>query len=299
MSNTIFNPGAGRAADFYTVAGVGSTGVEVTGIKIRGGAAMNIKNTSLLDGVALGRALGNPVSAGTTVVRGLGNGVGAAMLGTVINAKVHSASGSYVAISGIAGADNTAIQALATGSWVYVTSSGQSVAPGSSLNLLFSTQKISTVTTGNVAYSGTISTTLPYNVVYSGQSVTLYPVSTTYDFNKFVAGRYIGQKITTMIAGVANTSLKYGSNAGMLTRSIHKVEAVRTTRVTSALRAGYYNKFTGKWSTVPVKSDDSALTNSTITSDNAAAPTRGIPGELTYKGGAINPISTDYKAKTD
>jgi len=33
--------------------------------------------------------------------------------------------------------------------------------------------------------------------------------------------------------------------------------------------------------------------------DNAANPTRSAPGQLTYKGGALNPVTTnDYKAKT-
>jgi hypothetical protein len=43
--------------------------------------------------------------------------------------------------------------------------------------------------------------------------------------------------------------------------------------------------------------DPAAGDGTSASADGAAAPTRGVPGELTYRFGAPNPTQDDYKAK--
>jgi len=292
MANTIYNPAAG--ACFYTIAGVGTASGAFTSSKVQSGAVLGVKDTSLVDGIALGGTDKSKVNIGT--VRGLNNGVGGAFLGSVISGTVYGASGtpSMLAFSGIDTYNNASISALTAGSYLYVSPGDNAVCPGSSVNMLYSTQSIAAMhpTTGYFV------TNLPYNVVYSGISVCLYPLTTTRTWNTQKAGKYIGQMITDQIAGVANTSLK-GGNAGQLTRSINKVESVRTTKVLTALRAGSYNYNTGKWTAVPTLSSDGAITNSTITSDKCGSPSMSAPGSITY---SVNlngkPTSTTYSART-
>ena len=102
----------------------------------------------------------------------------------------------------------------------------------------------------------------------------------------------IAKRVTESLSGVTNTVLLSGADQPQLIRSIHKLEVVRTRRLTTAIRAGYWNIYSGTWSTNPTVAVDSLAT------DDAANPTRSSPGELTYMTGAIVPVNDDYKAKT-
>lgn len=111
-------------------------------------------------------------------------------------------------------------------------------------------------------------------------------------------------KLTTTLAGsVSNTFLRSGASDLGSRRSIHRQEKVRTTRTTTAIRAGYWNIYTGTWSTTPTTAVDNFWdiandTTSSTSTDQAATPTRSVPGELTYKLGQPSPVSVDYPAKT-
>jgi len=102
--------------------------------------------------------------------------------------------------------------------------------------------------------------------------------------------------VSTSVAETGLVSNQFG-NLGVK-RSIHYLENIRTVRTATAIRAGYWNIYTGVWSTTPTAATD-ALGN-----DHAARPTYAIPGELTYRtsgqpdgaGGGIT--SADYPAKT-
>lgn len=104
----------------------------------------------------------------------------------------------------------------------------------------------------------------------------------------------VAKRITEELAGgVSNTFLQSGASKPELVRSIHKLEKVRTRKLTTAIRAGYWNIYSGEWSTsVDVVED-------TFSTDDAASPTRSAPGELTYKTGAPVPVQDDYKPKTN
>jgi hypothetical protein len=113
----------------------------------------------------------------------------------------------------------------------------------------------------------------------------------------------IAKKVTTSLAGVANDVLRSGASTPRLVRSIHRQEKVRTTRYTTAVRAGYWNIYSGQWSTTPTTAvdafwDNANDTTSATSTDQAASPSRSIPGELVYKTGKLEPVQDDYKSKT-
>lgn len=129
----------------------------------------------------------------------------------------------------------------------------------------------------------------------------------------------VAKKVTTTLSGVPNDFLRSGASAPGTIRSIHKLEVVRTRRLTQAIRLNKFNEYTGKFdpgypqgSSTP---DDfyNISTNSlqATSTDNAAEPTRDNPGELTYIGQSVSDGSTtvsntilvpkndDYKPRTN
>lgn len=103
----------------------------------------------------------------------------------------------------------------------------------------------------------------------------------------------VSKRVTTALSGVSNTYLRSGAAVPGLVRGIHKLETVRTRRLTTAIRAGAWNIYTGAFSPAPTVAVDSFAT------DEAATPTRAVPGELVYKTGAPVPVQDEYKAKTN
>ena len=104
--------------------------------------------------------------------------------------------------------------------------------------------------------------------------------------------------VGTKVPGVLQNAANYPA----LTRSIHYMQTclagtcaqgVRTYQLASALRANYYNRFTGAFTT-PV-----AISTDAMGPDHAAVPTRDVPGTLTYMP-LFNgvPKTTNYVAKT-
>jgi hypothetical protein len=117
-----------------------------------------------------------------------------------------------------------------------------------------------------------------------------------------------GGNVATTIGGVANTVLvSAGSDvAGAFTATRDNVNEINSTRrlgtgatfdllaVPSTQITPGFTKGAGAGNAQNfVQADD----GSTASADNAAAPTRGVPGELTYRFGAPNPTTDEYKAK--
>ncbi len=106
--------------------------------------------------------------------------------------------------------------------------------------------------------------------------------------------RPIAKKVTITLGGVANTVLRSGAARPELVKSINKLETLRTRRFTTAIRENKYNRYTGQFDAgYPVVAVDSLAT------DNAANPSRTLPGQLVFKTGAKVPVSSDYKPKTN
>ena len=117
-----------------------------------------------------------------------------------------------------------------------------------------------------------------------------------------------GGNVATTIGGVANTVLvSAGSDvAGAFTATRDGINQINSTRRLGtgstfdmfAVPSGHINAGFQVGSNAGdaqnfVQADD----GSTASADNAAAPTRGVPGELTYRFGAPNPTTDEYKAK--
>ena len=112
----------------------------------------------------------------------------------------------------------------------------------------------------------------------------------------------IAMRFTTTIAGTGNTFLIAGADTPGLRRSIHKQEIVRSRRLTTAIRAGYWNIYSGQFSTAPTVAVDntysiSGASTQSTTADNAATPSLAIPGEFTIKLGQQLPVNSGYKPK--
>lgn len=120
---------------------------------------------------------------------------------------------------------------------------------------------------------------------------------------KFDNARGVVQRVTSTLAGgVSRDFLTHSADDAGNARSIHRQEVVTTTRTATAIRAGYWDIYSGSWSTSPTTATDAFWdiandTTSSTSTDDAASPTRSVPGELTYKLGQPVPVSTDYSAK--
>jgi hypothetical protein len=131
------------------------------------------------------------------------------------------------------------------------------------------------------------------------------------NYATMTAGAYIIRRVTTTVAGIANTVLRSGGTNPKYRRSIHKVETgFRHSGVATAIRAGYWDVYSGTFTTAPTETNNSvgdvAGNNSAPfnTKDHAANPTYAIPGELVYREGGKPTEGNggvkqdDYQAKT-
>lgn len=110
------------------------------------------------------------------------------------------------------------------------------------------------------------------------------------------------QRVTKTLSGVSKDFLQYGAGDVSNDRSIHKREHVRTTDLATKIRAGAWNPTTGKFSPVLAATNDqfwsiSGDTLQAASSDEAAAPTRAVPGELSFHDGSPTIKNADYSPK--
>ena len=112
-------------------------------------------------------------------------------------------------------------------------------------------------------------------------------------FASMTAGVYLIRGYSLVVAAGQVTMKTYGHQGTR--RSIHKLEHMYSRLVATAIRAGYWNVFTGTFSTDPTVQDDA----STWGSDNAANPTYAIPGELVYRTSGQQDGATGYGVTTD
>lgn len=105
--------------------------------------------------------------------------------------------------------------------------------------------------------------------------------------------RPLSKRATTSLSTVSNSVLLSGAAQPQQVRGIHKLEVLRTRRLTTAIRTGKWNIYTGTFSENP------AVTIDTLAIDNAANPSRVVPGRLVYRTGAKLPVQDVYKSKTN
>jgi len=112
------------------------------------------------------------------------------------------------------------------------------------------------------------------------------------------------RKVSTTINGTANTALLTGAAPSKYRQTPHKVlTAFRHDGKATAIRAGYWNEYSGSWSTAPTATNSSIgdISRSTVTTglaDHEANVSRSFRGELTYMDGSLTPNSEDYDLPT-
>lgn len=112
------------------------------------------------------------------------------------------------------------------------------------------------------------------------------------------------RKVSTTINGTANTALLTGAAPDKYRQSPKKVKtAFRHDGKATAIRAGYWNEYSGTWSTAPTATNTSIgdVAGSTVTdgtADHEANVSRLFRGELTYRDGSPTPQSDDYDLPT-
>ena len=131
--------------------------------------------------------------------------------------------------------------------------------------------------------------------VYEGSS-DVHKANSSGNFAKMTAEKYVMKRVTTELAGIANTDLRSGGhhNPGVI-ESIKEAKHQYTTRIATAIRNGDWNEYTGKFSSTPTTADD----QSTMGSDHATTVDASRPGSLTYKISKALPVNTTYEAKTN
>lgn len=111
-------------------------------------------------------------------------------------------------------------------------------------------------------------------------------------------------KLNEILATRVNTSntndiLLSGASDPVNRRSIHRMQAVRTTLWSTAFRADKFSLYTGKFAAgyPEVSVDDAMVVSGGVYQDKAADPTRAVPGRLVYRTGAKVPNQSNYSAK--
>ena len=287
MANTLYNPSAGDI--YYTAAGVAIT--SSTQPKVDGGAAANLgADQTLLDDV--------PHGQGADAAHGF---VGSRLYGCHTQRTGVVFWGSEVSASAIA--TNSGKLKITTG-----TAHGLSV--GNVLIIYGHTPTAGGVSVVNGiarVVSVTDTTNFTVDVDYEAGTGTKYrAANTSYNYATMTAGRYImcgGGASCDYLAGVAYTGSRGCASDYGIRRNIHKAETFRNHGEATAIRAGYWNIYTGKWDTAPTATNDSIgdVAGSTVTdgtADHEANASRSNQGELVYQIGTPTPTLRDYPAKT-
>lgn len=98
----------------------------------------------------------------------------------------------------------------------------------------------------------------------------------------------ISALVTTELAGLADTAIK-NPGAKEAVRGINKFETDESALLTTAIRDGKFNRYTGAWDS----GYPSGVTVS-FSQDDAAVPSGAVPGELTYMAGSVVPTNDEY-----
>lgn len=284
MANLISNPNAGSC--YYTSAGSAITNATTAlSPKVLGGAAAGLgADRSLLDNVKSQKPTN--MFGGGRVYRGFQNGALSWATGALDFLTI--SSGKYLGFM-----CTSTTNLWSAGDLVSVRPSGAgasgSVLPQMSGNYLFG---VHTITTG--AGGNGFTTDMPYNAVINAIPVTVSRLVQDTATKFATNNQVIAARVTTKLYGSSSSALQTAGNK-VGRGSVHKVVAMRTQKTQTALRAGYYNRFTGKWTNsaaalaaiAPVNDYTTAIslwaTGGSATLDKAAESSMATPGQLTFK----------------
>jgi len=239
---------------------------------------------------------GSVLAAQPTVETGRAIGLGSnrTHLNTVASNKTVDFYGSQVVggndIGGLIVGTNVVITSVASsGGRAVYTKNDHALVVGNIINVSDANLKVNGPQRVTAKTVNTFTTTKLYT---SGANATLGYKLVNGNFAQTAANEYVIMLISTRLGGLSNDALLGASSYAR--RAINKLEAFRTYRVATAIRSGYWNIYTGEWSTKPTSADDLPDWGT----DAAAVPTYAVPGELVYRDGSAVPILDDYQATT-
>lgn len=150
------------------------------------------------------------------------------------------------------------------------------------------TTKLSSVTSGLNTPTGSI--------VVDGTDTDKALSAGTFAYND---QRPVAKRVTVSLANVSKTFLRSGAAVPSLVVSVNKIESVDTRAIATAIRSGYWNIYSGKFTTDPTVSTDTMHKSVVGTSviDVAANVSRSSTGRLTYMLGAGNAVNRSYDSK--
>ena len=98
-------------------------------------------------------------------------------------------------------------------------------------------------------------------------------------------------RVTDSLATVSNDFLVSASDSVEDARSIHQISGIYIDTLTSAIRDGAWNAYSGEF--------DPSVSGILLSfgEDAAANPTRAVPGELYFLAGAKTPVTGTYSSK--
>lgn len=114
------------------------------------------------------------------------------------------------------------------------------------------------------------------------------------DADNFIMKKHIGE-----VHGQAHTKLASGA-ADYGRNKVHRITAVRTRKVATAIRSGYWNIFTGSFTSTPNSTNDYASmdTDGTNVPDDEAKNIVGgynVGGEFAYRSGGRTARTSEYE----
>lgn len=112
------------------------------------------------------------------------------------------------------------------------------------------------------------------------------------NFAQMVAEQFVIRKVTTLLAGQANTVLRSGASDFGHRNTPHLLEGIRSRLVATAIRAGNWDIYGGSFSSDPTNQLDS------FGQDDEARSSRATPGELVYQDGSNTPFQDSYESRT-
>ncbi len=107
----------------------------------------------------------------------------------------------------------------------------------------------------------------------------------------FENNRGVIRRVTTTLSNVANTVLESAAAQPQNIQSVHATTGIPTDTITSALRAGAWNAFSGAFDPALSKLDPG------FGADNEASVSRSSQGEFAYRDGSPTAVQDQYNEK--
>lgn len=273
MAGVIYNPSAANV--YYDVSGSAISAQPTLTGRVKGAGATN----SFFSNVGFGE-----VDKGF-----MGSRIYATNQTSIITSKL----GDAVNITSVAASSGRARYTL----------NGHSLVVGDVIYVSDSSNKVTGIQRVRAKATNTFDTDKTYT---SGAGTLTYKlISGTLAYGAGAGGLYsVMRKVSTTINNVANTALQSGGAPDAYRKSPKKfMTAGRCYGAATAIRAGYWNEYSGSWSTAPTATNTSIgnVAGSTVTdgsADHAGNVSRSTAGELVYRYGAAAAATADYNLPT-